>query len=83
MRGLCITHYNSLGKMVAQGKTTWAQLELLGLSSPALSRGRHKKHDQFLSVVKDRLAGAQIISEGCVSIPGIPMAGVELLQLGS
>lgn len=69
--------------MVSQKKTTWHQLELLGLSSPANSRGRPKIDDRYLRVVTDRLAEAQKFSEGCVSLPGNPMAGVELQQLGS
>jgi len=33
-RGLCPGHYQSAGNQVEQGKTTWAELEKLGIAVP-------------------------------------------------
>ena len=45
-RGLCKSHYNYVGLMVRQGKTSWAYLESAGLAVPLSRPARAKAWEQ-------------------------------------
>lgn len=77
VRGICTNHYGYLNRLVLSGRTTWESLEALGIVLPVGQRGAPRKNDAFMNRVES------LLSESVVSVPGNPLAGIELSQLGS
>ena len=60
-RGLCISHYNTVCRLISEGRSTWLELEKLGKALPKKSKqgSRDGSVDWFLNESRE-----EDISEG-------------------